>query len=58
MKFGMDYYINDKTPCLAINQNIFKSDGIIDISIINQNASQNIHLNSNYLTDKTMERIM
>jgi hypothetical protein len=29
----------------------FKSDGIIDISIINQNASQNILLNSNYLTD-------
>jgi hypothetical protein len=29
----------------------FKSDGIIDISIINTNASQNILLNSNYLTD-------
>jgi hypothetical protein len=51
MKFGMDYY-NDKTPCLAIpTKMFFKSDGIIDISIINQNASQNILLNSNYLTD-------
>jgi hypothetical protein len=52
MKFGMDYYINDKNTLSGYtNKMFFKSDGIIDISIINQNASQNILLNSNYLTD-------
>ncbi|WP_144893174.1 TonB-dependent receptor domain-containing protein [Flavobacterium tiangeerense] len=54
VKFGMDYYINDKNTLSAYtNQNIFKSDGIIDISVVNPNASQNIGLNSNYLTDNT-----
>ncbi len=54
LKFGMDYFINDKNTLSGYtNQNIFKSDGIIDINVINPNASQNILLNSNYLNDNT-----
>ena len=53
-KIGMDYYINDKNTISAYtNQNIFVGDGIVDVNIVNLDASQNLLLNSKYFSDNT-----
>lgn len=53
-KIGMDYYINDKNTISAYtNQNIFVGDGIVDVNIVNPDASQNLLLNSKYFSDNT-----
>lgn len=53
-KIGMDYYINDKNTISGYtNQNIFAGNGIVDVNIVNPDATQNLLLNSNYISDNT-----
>lgn len=53
-KIGMDYYINDKnTLSVYTNQNKLVGDGIVDVSILYPNSSQNLLQNSKYFTNNT-----
>ena len=53
-KIGMDYYINDKnTLSVYTNQNKLIADGIVDVSILNPDATKNILQKSKYLGDNT-----
>lgn len=48
-KIGMDYYINDKnTLSVYTNQNKLIGDGIVDVSILNPDATKNLLQNSKY----------
>ena len=52
LKFGMDYYINDKnTLSVYTNQNKVDGDNNVDVTIINPDANDNIVQKSNYLSD-------
>ncbi len=48
-KIGMDYFINDKnTLSVYTNQNKLIGDGIVDVSILNPDATKNLLQNSKY----------
>lgn len=52
LKFGMDYFINDKNTLSAYtNQNKVIGDGNVDVSIMNPNAAENLVQKSNYLSN-------